>query len=76
LDFAKVFFKIKIGGNKDPVGVAECDVRNLLESSLESSQEEGVDILISGMNNANLNVYARYVPVKYTIQPSESINSK
>jgi hypothetical protein len=76
LDVSKIFFKIKLGNNKDPIGIVESDTRNLLERSLEKSQEEGGDLLISGISNATLNVYVRFIPVKYTIQPSESINSK
>jgi len=76
LDFSKIFFQIRQGDNKNPMGIVESDVRNLLEKCLESSQEEGVDIPISKINNATLNVYVRYIPVKYTVQPSESINSE
>ena len=76
MDFSKLFFKIKQGNNKDPFGIVEGDARHLLERSLESSLEVGVDVPISGINNATLNVYIRYIPVKYTVQPSESINSK
>jgi Ca2+-dependent lipid-binding protein len=42
---------------------------------LKSSQEEGVDVPIGEINNATFNVYVRYIPVKYTVQPSESINN-
>ncbi|RIA79993.1 C2 domain-containing protein [Glomus cerebriforme] len=75
LDFARISFQIKYGDNKNPIGIAESDVKDLLEKCLESSQEEGLDIPINEMNNATFNVYIRYIPVKYTLQPSESINN-
>ncbi|CAG8444217.1 9112_t:CDS:10 [Funneliformis mosseae] len=75
LDFSKICFQVRYYDNKNPLGVAEIDVSKFLDNCSKSSPEEGVDIPLSGINNASLNVYARYVPIKYTVQPSESINN-
>ncbi|GES95782.1 C2 domain-containing protein [Rhizophagus clarus] len=75
LDFSKLIFHIKQGDNKNPIGTVECEARELLENCLKSTQEDGVDLQIEGFNNATLNVYVQYIPVEYTLQPSESINN-
>ncbi|CAI2166045.1 12500_t:CDS:10 [Funneliformis geosporum] len=75
LDFSKICFQVRHYDNKNPLDVAEIGVSTFLDKCLNSSPEEGVDIPFSGINNASINVYARYVPIKYTVQPSESINN-
>jgi hypothetical protein len=76
LDYAKLIFHIKQGDNKNPIGIVDFDAKELLENCLKSSQEDGIDLPINGMNNATLNVYVQYIPVEYKLLPSESINSE
>jgi len=75
LDFSKLIFHIRQGDNKNPIGIVDRDARELLENCLKSSQEEGIELPIDGMNDATLNVYVQYIPVEYKLQPSESINN-
>lgn len=72
LDRSKLTFNIKQFNDKNPIGYVVEDTLNLIE---RCKDDKGITLNIDGITNATLDLDARYIPMKYKLDISESVDS-
>ncbi|CAH1765723.1 5117_t:CDS:10, partial [Entrophospora sp. SA101] len=73
LGYSRIRLYVKSGEGKRPIGTIVHDIKKLIENSQSST--DGSWLKAPELENAQFNISVNYLPVKYELDPSESLKN-